>query len=270
MRNLRLIPRLDVKQNWLIKGVQMEGWRKVGDPAEAARRYAAQGADELVFMDVVASLYERNNLHDIVEQVASSVFIPLTVGGGIRTAEDVGQLLARGADKVALNTAATRDPKLITRISDQFGAQATVVAIEAGRNGTGQWQAMTDNGRNHTGRDAVEWAREAEACGAGELLVTSIDRDGLGKGYEIDLIRRITDVVTIPVVASGGLGSAAHLSELLDRTEVSAAAVAQALHWNRLTIGDLRDVLAEAGCFARPLPVGPKNGPESGSAEACP
>lgn len=266
MRNLRLIPRLDVKQNWLIKGVQMEGWRKVGDPAEAARRYAAQGADELVFMDVVASLYERNNLHDIVEQVASSVFIPLTVGGGIRTPEDAGQLLACGADKVALNTAATRDPGLITRISDQFGAQATVVTIEAIRNGAGQWQAMTDNGRNHTGRDAVEWAREAEACGAGELLVTSIDRDGLGKGYEIDLIRRITDVVTIPVVASGGLGSAAHLTELLDRTEASAAAVAQALHWNRVTIGDLRAVLAEMECFVRSLP----DTAATGAAEARP
>ena len=254
MRNLRIIPRLDVKQNWLIKGVQMEGWRKVGDPADAARRYAAQGADELVFIDVVASLYERNNLHDIVEQVASSVFIPLTVGGGIRTPEDAGQLLARGADKVALNTAATREPKLITGISDQFGAQATVVAIEAIGNGAGQWQAMTDNGRNQTGRDAVEWAREAEACGAGELLVTSIDRDGLGQGYEVDLIRRITDVVTIPVVASGGLGSPAHLTELLNQTEASAAAVAQALHWDKLNIGDLRTILAETGCFVRPLP----------------
>ncbi|WP_272010092.1 imidazole glycerol phosphate synthase subunit HisF [Roseovarius sp. ZX-A-9] len=260
MRNLRLIPRLDVKQNWLIKGVQMEGWRKVGDPAEVARRYAAQGADELVFMDVVASLYERNNLHEIVEQVASSVFIPLTVGGGIRTPEDVGQLLARGADKVALNTAATRDPKLITEISDQFGAQATVVSIEAIRNGAGRWQAMTDNGRNHTGRDAVEWAREVEACGAGELLVTSIDCDGLGKGYEIDLIRRITDVVAIPVVASGGVGSAAHLTDLIDRTEASAAAIAQALHWKKLTIGDLRAVLAGAGCFVRPLPEGVADG----------
>lgn len=254
MRNLRLIPRLDVKQNWLIKGMQMEGWRKVGDPAEAARRYAAAGADEMVFMDVVASLYERNNLHGIVEQVASSVFIPLTVGGGIRTPGDVGHLLACGADKVALNTAATRDPELITRISDQFGSQATVVTIEAIRKAPGHWLAMTDNGRNHTGRDAVEWAREAEAAGAGELLVTSIDRDGMGSGYEIDLLRRITGAVSIPVVASGGLGRPAHLADLIDETAASGAAIAQALHWEKMTIGSLREVLADKGCFVRPLP----------------
>lgn len=254
MRNLRVIPRLDVKQNWLIKGVQMEGWRKVGNPAEAARRYAAEGADELVFMDVVASLYERNNLHNIVEQVASSVFIPLTVGGGIRTPGDVGHLLACGADKVALNTAATRDPALITRISDQFGSQATVITIEAIRHAPGRWLAMTDNGRNQTDRDAVEWAREAEARGAGELLVTSIDRDGMGTGYEIDLLQRIIDAVSIPVVASGGLGHPDHLAELIDETDVSAAAIAQALHWNKLTAGSFREVLSQKGCFVRPLP----------------
>jgi cyclase len=253
MRNLRIVPRLDIKQNWLIKGVQMEGWRKVGDPAEAAQRYAEQGADELVFMDVVASLYERNNLHDIVEKVASSVFIPMTVGGGIRNLDDVSSLLARGADKISINTAATRDPTLITHISDQFGSQATVVTIEAVRDGDNSWEAMTDNGRNHTHRDAVEWAKEAEQRGAGELLVTSIDRDGLGGGYEIELIRQISTAVTIPVVASGGLGSAAHLAELLDETEASAAAIAQALHWNKLGIEDLRGVLAEKECFVRPL-----------------
>lgn len=253
MRNLRIIPRLDVKQNWLIKGVQMEGWRKIGDPAEVARHYAAEGADELVFMDVVASLYERNNLQGIVEQVASSVFIPLTVGGGVRTPEDVGHLLSCGADKVALNTAATRDPALITRISDQFGSQATVVTIEAIRHAPGRWLAMTDNGRNHTDRDAVEWAREVEACGAGELLITSIDRDGMGAGYEIDLLRRVTEAVSIPVVASGGLGGVAHLAELVDETRVSAAAVAQALHWNRVNIGELREVLSRKGCFVRAL-----------------
>ncbi len=253
MRNLRIIPRLDVKQNWLIKGVQMEGWRKVGDPADAARRYAAQGADELVFMDVVASLYERNNLQDIVEEVASSVFIPLTVGGGIRKPQDVSDLLARGADKVALNTAATSNPALITEISDQFGSQATVITIEAIRRSDGHWEAMTDNGRNHTDLDAVEWAQKAESLGAGELLVTSIDRDGLGKGYEIDLIRKISSAVNIPVVASGGLGTREHLAELIDQTDASAAATAQALHWNKLTISDLRSALVEKNCYVRPL-----------------
>jgi cyclase len=253
MRNLRLIPRLDVKQNWLIKGVQMEGWRKVGDPAEAARAYAAAGADELVFMDVVASLYERNNLHEIVQEVAGSVFIPLTVGGGIRTIDDVGVLLSRGADKVSLNTAATRDPKLLTTISDQFGAQATVLTIEAISKGNGTWEAMTDNGRNHTGRDVIEWAKEAEQHGAGEIMVTSIDRDGIGKGYEISLLAQVSRAVTIPVVASGGFGSLDHFSELLAETEVSAAAFAQALHWKKLTLEDLRTRLHDEGGYVRPL-----------------
>lgn len=230
----------------------MEGWRKVGDPAEAARRYAEQGADELVFMDVVASLYERNNLQEIVEQVASSTFIPLTVGGGIRSPENAGELLSRGADKVALNTAATRDPALITQISDDFGSQATVITIEAIYRDN-RWEAMTDNGRNQTGRDAIEWAKEVEQCGAGEILLTCIDRDGLGTGYELELISQVSSSVTIPVVASGGLGKPAHLAELLSGTEASAAAVAQALHWNKLEIADLRDVLTHNNCFVRPL-----------------
>lgn len=182
MRNLRLIARLDVKKEWLIKGVQMEGWRKVGDPAEHAERYAAEGADELLFMDVVASLYDRNNLHDIVERVASRVFVPLTVGGGIRSAEDAGALLARGADKVAINTAATHEPAILTEISDRYGAQATVLSIEAIRHSLGRWEAMTDNGRNTTGRDVLDWAVEAEERGAGEIVLTSIDRDGGGAG----------------------------------------------------------------------------------------
>lgn len=252
MRNLRIIPRLDIKQNWLIKGVQMEGWRKVGDPAEAAHRYAYDGADELVFMDVVASLYERNNLHDIVEEVASSVFIPLTVGGGVRCLEDAGKLLARGADKIAINTAATRDPALITNISDEFGSQATVIAIEAVYR-SNYWEAMTDNGRNQTGLNAVEWAKEAEKRGAGEILLTCIDRDGLGTGYEFELIRKVSSAVTIPVIASGGLGMPEHLSDLINKTDASAASVAQALHWNKIKISDLRHVLKEKGCFVRPL-----------------
>lgn len=253
MRNLRLIARLDVKKEWLIKGVQMEGWRKVGDPQTYAKAYADSGADELLFMDVVASLYNRNNLHDIVERVASEVFIPMTVGGGIRSAADVSALLSKGADKVALNTAATTNPKLVREISDGFGSQATVISIEAINRGPGKWEPMTDNGRNKTNRDAVEWAKEVEQNGAGEIVVTSIDRDGIGIGYDVELAKAVSEAVTIPVVASGGLGSPDHLDQLLNKTDVSAAAIAQALHWEKTSLAAMRDVLAQNGCFLRPV-----------------
>lgn len=253
MRNVRLIARLDVKMNWLIKGVQMEGWRKVGDPAEYAMKYAEQGADELLFMDVVASLYQRNNLHDIVERVARNVFVPMTIGGGIRTAEDVKALLDKGADKAAINTAATQRPELLTEISDRYGSQATVLSIEAMANGNGAWEAMTDNGRNRTGRDVVEWAQEAQDRGAGEIILTAISQEGLGRGYDLDLVRTVSDAVSIPVVASGGLGAPEHLTELIGKTEVSAAAAAQALHWNKVTLGQLREAQERAGCYVRPL-----------------
>jgi len=252
-RNIRLVARLDVKMDWLIKGVQMEGWRKVGNPAEFAQKYAEAGADELLFMDVVASLYERNNLHGIVEKVARNVFIPMTVGGGIRSIEDVSTLLGKGADKVALNTAATRNPELITQISERFGSQATVVSIEAAQKDGGGWVAMTDNGRNHTGRDVVEWAQEAESCGAGEIVVTSINNDGMGQGYDIGLVQQISESISIPVVACGGLGTTKHVEALLDQTRVSAVAAAQALHWNKLSFGDLRNTLTTKGCYVRPL-----------------
>lgn len=252
-RNCRLIARLDIKKEWLIKGVQMEGWRKVGVPSQFSMEYAKSGADELIFMDVVASLYGRNNLHDIVESVASSVFVPMTVGGGIRRLSDVSALLARGADKVAINTAATQDPSLISQISDSFGSQATVVSIEAIRTSPGKWEAMTDNGRNQTGLDVVEWAVEAASRGAGEILLTSIDRDGTGQGYDIELVKEVTAAVEIPVIASGGLGNAEHLAKLIEQTDTSAAATAYAIHWKKTSLGDLRYQLNELGCFVRSL-----------------
>lgn len=251
-RSFRLIPRLDVKMDWLIKGVQMEGWRKVGDPATFAADYASSGADELLFMDVVASLYERNSLHDIIRKVASSVFIPMTVGGGIRTVADVSMMLACGADKVAINTAATRHPELISEIANRFGSQATVVSIEAVKH-SGTWMAMTDNGRNHTGRDAIRWAKEAEEKGAGEIIITSVDRDGLGTGYDHELVKLVTEQVRVPVVCGGGLGTTAHLRELITKTDASAASIAQALHWKKLQMSDLRTTLSETGCFVRRL-----------------
>lgn len=253
MRNLRIIARLDVKMNWLIKGVQMEGWRKVGDPSEFARFYAQNGADELLFMDVVASLYNRNNLQEIVEKVASEVFVPLTVGGGIRSVNDVSTLLASGADKIAINTAATRDPRLITEIADRFGSQATVISIEAIRGEGGRWHVMTDNGRNHTGREVLEWAREAADRGAGEIILTTIHTEGLGQGFDLEMLNSVAEAVSIPVVGCGGLGSPNHLKDLIRQTKASAVASAQALHWKKLELSDLRTTLETEGCFVRPI-----------------
>jgi len=252
-RNLRIIPRLDVKQGTLIKAVQMEGWRKVGDPVEFAKQYSEAGADEMIFMDVVASLYGRNGLHKVVEQVASEVFVPLTVGGGVRTVSDVASLLRRGADKITLNTAAIDRPKLISEIADAYGSQAIVVCIEAIERESGRFEALTDNGRNLTGLDAHDWAEKAAALGAGELMITSINRDGRGDGYELGLLSEIARRVSVPVIASGGLGTATHLSDLVANTSVSAACVAQALHWKKLDMAELRAAAVESGCFIRDL-----------------
>lgn len=253
MRNVRLIPRLDIKQGMLIKGVQMEGWRKVGDPAEFAKIYAENGADELFFLDVVASLYGRNNLHEIVERVASNVFVPLTVGGGVRSYEDASRLLNSGADKVAINTAATENPNLITEISQAFGSQATVITIEAIRHESNKWEVLTDNGRNNTGRDAIEWAKEIEDLGAGEIAVISINKDGTGNGYDLELLELISSRASVPIVASGGLGKKEHLSELIQNTSISAASAAAALHWQKISLQEMRQTLINNGCFVRPL-----------------
>ena len=238
--NRRIIARLDVKMQHLIKGVHLEGWRKVGDPTARAVSYYEQGVDELLYMDVVASLYERNNLSHIVEKVASEVFVPITVGGGIGNLESVKALLAVGADKVAVNTAATRRPELLREISDTYGSQATVLSIEAKRLPGGGWEAMTDNGRNHTGRDVVEWAQEAESLGAGEILLTSIDQDGTGRGFDIELIHAVNSVVEIPVIASGGVGSEEHVSDLCKVEAISAVAIAKALHTGQMTVSGIR------------------------------
>ena len=252
MKSFRLIARLDIKMDTLIKGVQMEGWRKVGFPQIYAEKYAEQGADELIFTDVVASLYGRNNLTEILKSVASRIFIPMTVGGGVRTLQDAESLLSCGADKIIINTAATKNPKLITDIAKTFGSQACVVAIETILINE-EWVVMTDNGRNHTSRKALEWAHEVAERGSGEILVTAIHKEGLGKGMDIDLIYKMCSRVKIPVIAGGGLGTCDHLKSLIDRTDVAAVAIAQALHWNKLTFEDLRSTLKQKGYFIRPL-----------------
>jgi cyclase len=247
--NVRLIARLDVKGPNLIKGVQLEGLRVIGDPREYARRYYEQGADELVYIDIVASLYGRNNLMDIVRHAARDVFVPMTVGGGIRSSDDVRDLLRAGADKVAINTAAVKRPELITEVSRRFGSQCMVLSIEAKSRGGGRWEVYTDCGRERSGVDAVEWASRGIELGAGEILLTSIDREGTRKGFDTELTRAVASAVSVPVVASGGYGEPRHLAEVVS-AGADAVAFADALHYDRTTVSQLREAAR-----ARNIPV---------------
>mgnify|MGYP000872883075 CR=1 FL=1 len=249
MGNVRLIARLDVKGPNLIKGIHLEGLRVMGDPQEFASRYYRQGIDELIYMDVVASLYGRNSLIEVVSHTARHVFVPLTVGGGVRSVEDAAALLRAGADKVAVNTAAIQRPGLIREISQRFGSQAMVLSIEAKRSGTGQWLAHTDNGREHTGLDVVEWALRGVELGAGEILLTSVDQEGTRKGFDTELVAAVAGAVPIPVIASGGMGQVAHLSAAV-AAGASAVAMADILHYNRMSVGALRE-----SCLAANLSV---------------
>ena len=232
MNAIRVIPRLDIKGPNLVKGIHLEGLRVLGKPEEFARHYYENGADELFFQDVVASLYERNSLHEIVSRIAREIFIPLTVGGGLRTLTDIRGVLRAGADKVALNTAAIKNPDIIRQAALDFGSSTIVVAIEAIAEREGHYLAYTDNGREHTGREVVAWAQEAEALGAGEIVITSVDREGTGEGYDLELTRRVADAVQVPVIAHGGPGSLAHMRDVLEKGHASAIAVAGMLHYD--------------------------------------
>lgn len=240
MKNIRIIPRLDIKGSNLIKGVHLEGLRIVGDPEEYAKKYYMDGADELIFMDIVASLYGRNYLTEVVRKTANKIFIPLTVGGGIRTTHDVKELLRAGADKVAINTAAVRNPTLITEIAHQFGSQCMVLSIEAKRVGDKSWEVFTDCGRERTGIDVIEWAKTVVGLGAGEILVTSIDNEGTRRGFDVDLIRAVTSAVTVPVIASGGMGNLQHFAQCVNLGGASAVAMADILHYSRINIKEIR------------------------------
>ncbi|MEM9358871.1 MAG: imidazole glycerol phosphate synthase cyclase subunit [Pseudomonadota bacterium] len=251
-RPIRIIARLDVKAPNLIKAIQLEGLRIIGDPNVYAKNYYDAGADEIVYMDVVASLYERNSLTDIVQRTTEDVFVPMTVGGGVRSVEDARQLLANGADKIALNTAAIRSPELVTDISRKFGSQATVLSIEAKRS-AGGWEAYTDNGREHTNQDVVEWAKSGAERGAGEILLTSVDREGTRSGFDVGLVKAVTEAVSIPVIASGGFGKPEHLFEVTRDGGADAVAFADALHYNRYSIAELNAIAREAGLAVRNL-----------------
>jgi cyclase len=245
MRNARLIARLDVKGPNLIKGIHLEGLRVIGDPQVYARRYYEQGADELIYIDIVASLYGRNSLGEIVSRAARDIFVPLTVGGGLRSADDVRAMLRAGADKVAINTAAVRRPELIGEVAQAFGSQCMVLGIEAKRRGPGKWEAFTDNGREFTGLDVVEWCRRGYELGAGEILLTSVDQEGTRKGFDVALIEAVTGAVPIPVIASGGMGTTGHMIDAFAHG-ADAVAMADILHYDRMTLQDVRAAAIEA------------------------
>lgn len=251
MASVRLIARLDVKGSRLIKGVHLEGLRPIGSPGDHARRYYEQGADELIYMDCVASLYGRNSLEDLVQQTAQDVFIPMTVGGGVRSVDDATRLLRSGADKVAINTAAVANPTLLTDVAWRYGTQCVVLSVEAKQIAPARWEACTDNGRERTGLDVVEWVKRGVELGAGEILLTSVDREGTRKGFDGDLVRAVTSEVAVPVIASGGMGRPEHAVDVVKGAQADAVAMADILHYKRGTIGDIRRVLHEAGIEAR-------------------
>jgi len=248
----RVIPCLDVDAGRVVKGVRFVELRDAGDPAELAAAYDQAGADELVFLDITASSEERDILFDAVSRTADQVFIPLTVGGGVRSTDDMQQLLSHGADKVAVNTAALEDPELITRGAEIFGSQCVVVAIDARRRPEASgWEVFSHGGRREAGRDAVAWAREAEERGAGEILLTSMDRDGTKNGYDLELTAAVSQAVRLPVIASGGAGSAAHMFEALTTGGAEAALAASVFHFGELTIGQVKADLASRGLEIR-------------------
>lgn len=238
-KNIRLIARLDVKGENLIKGVHLEGLRVLGLPEEFAQRYYKQGADELIYMDVVASLYGRSNLVEIVQRTAQEVFIPLTVGGGIRSIDDVRLLLQAGADKVAINTAAVQRPELISEVSRKFGSQCMVLSIEAKRHPDGGWDVLIDCGRESTGLDVLDWVQRGVELGAGEILLTSVDMEGTRNGFDVDLVEAVAAAVDVRIIASGGFGEIKHLPCVV-RAGADAVAFADALHFQRITFSELR------------------------------
>ena len=239
MRHARLIARLDVKAPFLVKGIQFEGLRKLGDPSEYARHYYLQGIDEIYYEDIVASLYERNNLADILRRTTEEVFIPITVGGGLRDLKDIDIALKNGADKVAVNTAAIKRPDFLNEIIDQFGSQCLVLSVQAKKKGA-SWEAYYDNGREPSGLDVVDWVLEGQERGVGEILLTSVDRDGTKKGLDIQLVRAAGEHLRIPLIASGGVGSPKDCTDAILEGEADAVAIATALHYRIYELEDIR------------------------------
>jgi cyclase len=250
MRNIRLIARLDIKAPNLVKGIQLEGLRKMGDPNEFALKYYLQGADEIFYADIVASLYERNSLLDIIEKTTDNVFVPITVGGGLRSIGDVSAALRAGADKVSINTAAIKRPEIISEIAKRFGNQCMVLSIQAKHHGN-HWEAYYDNGREHSNLDVIEWAKRGEELGAGEIMLTSVDKEGTAKGFDVELVKAVTDVVSIPVIASGGMGKLDDIDPLIQQGNADAVAMAHVLHYDQFSIDEIRDYCTSKGILVR-------------------
>lgn len=248
----RIIARLDIKSENVIKGIHLEGLRIVGQPGPMARRYYESGVDEIIYMDTVASLYGRNNILPVVEEAARDIFVPLTVGGGIRSVDDIVAALRAGADKVAINTAAIARPDFVREAAQAFGSQCVVVSVEAKRRGEGRWEALTDNGRERTGVDVLEWVVEAERLGAGELMITSVDAEGTRRGFDHALFRTVRDLVRIPVIGCGGAGTADDVIAAVRDDGLDAVACASLFHYEHCPPSALRAAMTEAGLSVRP------------------
>jgi len=253
MLKMRVIPCLDVKDGRTVKGVNFVDLVDAGDPVEQARVYDEAGADELCFLDITASHERRDTLFDVVARTAEQCFMPLTVGGGVRTVDDIRKLLLAGADKVSINTAAVNEPDFVRQASEKFGAQCIVVAIDAKATGPGIWEIFTHGGRNATGLDAIDWARRMESLGAGEILLTSMDRDGTRAGFDVALTRAVADAIRIPVIASGGVGTLDHLVEGIRDGHATAVLAASIFHFGEYSIGDAKRHMAAAGIPVRPV-----------------
>ncbi len=239
----RIIPCLDVRDGRVVKGVNFVNIRDAGDPVELATYYSQQGADEIVFLDITATYEARKTVADVVRETVKQVFVPVTVGGGIRTLEDFQQLLRAGADKISVNSAAVKDPTLISRAAERFGSQCVVLAIDARRRPDGSYEVVVAGGRTPTGLDAIEWAKKGEALGAGEILLTSMDADGTKKGFDLEMTRAVTNAVRIPVIASGGCGALEHFSEVFEQADADAALAASLFHFGELTVPQVKDYL---------------------------
>ena len=247
----RIIPCLDVRDGRVVKGVNFVNIRDAGDPVELAKFYSDQGADEIVFLDITATIDARDTVADVVERTASQVFVPLTVGGGIRTIEDFARLLRSGADKISVNSAAVADPTLISRAAERFGSQCVVLAVDARARGDGSWEVVVACGRKPTGIDLIDWVRRGEALGAGEILLTSMDADGTKAGFDLAMTKAVTEAVSIPVIASGGCGSLEHFAQVFRETGCDAALAASLFHFGELTVPQVKTYLHQQGIPVR-------------------